>query len=303
MFLCAQEVYLVQIHVLPLYAALPQAQQQKVFQPAPERNTRKIILATNIAETSVTVSGVRHVIDCGKVKTKQYRPRIGLESLLVTPVSKSSAMQRTGRAGREAAGKCFRLYTEEQFMALEETTVPEILRCDIASAILTLKARGQEDVLGFDYLDPPPRESLVKGLEQLYALGALDNVGKVNALGRKMAQLPLPPALARVLIAAMEPEMNCLADAIDIIAALSVENIFLTPAGEDKREEMDEARKEFERREGDHLMLLQVVRSYEIQQSHKKVWSEKHFVSHRAMQNLMVSLQRFPTPSIITKPS
>lgn len=250
---------------------------------------RKVILATNIAETSVTVSGVRHVVDCGQVKTKQYRPRIGLESLLVTPVSKSSAMQRTGRAGREAAGKCFRLFTEEQFLALADTTVPEILRCDIASAILTLKSRGQDDVLGFDYIDSPSRESLVKGLEQLFAFGALDTTGKINPLGRKMAQLPLSPALARVLIAAAEPEMNCLAEAIDIIAALSVENIFLTPQGEDKREEMEEARKEFERREGDHLMLLLVVRGYEAQQSHKKVWAEKHFVSDRAMRNLMVN--------------
>lgn len=251
---------------------------------------RKVILATNIAETSITVSGVRHVVDCGKVKTKQYRPRIGLESLLVTPVSRSSAVQRAGRAGREAPGKCFRLFTEEQFLALADTTVPEILRCDIASAILTLKARGQEDVLGFDYIDPPSRESLVKGLEHLFALGALDNTGKINTLGNKMARLPLSPALARVLIAAAEPDMDCLTETIDIIASLSVENIFLTPQSDDKREEMEQARKEFERREGDHLMLLSVVRGYEAQQNHKKSWAEKHFISDRAMRNLMVSL-------------
>lgn len=198
-------------------------------------------------------------------------------------------MQRTGRAGREAAGKCFRLFTEEQYLILAETTVPEILRCDISSAILTLKARGQDDVVRFDYIDPPPRESLFKGLEQLFALGALDSAGKINTLGRKMAQLPLSPALARVLVAAAEPEMNCLSEAIDIIAALSVENIFLTPQSEEKREEMKEARQEFERREGDHLMLLLVVRGYEAQQGHKKLWAENHFVSDRAMRNLMVS--------------
>lgn len=250
---------------------------------------RKVILATNIAETSVTVSGVRYVVDCGKVKTKRYRPRIGLESLLVTPVSKSSAMQRAGRAGREAAGKCFRLFTEEHFLTLADTTVPEILRCDVSSAILTLKSRGQDDVLGFDYIDAPSRESLSKGLEQLFALGALDNAGKINAMGRKMAQLPLSPGLARVLVAAAEPKMDCLSEAIDIIAALSVENIFITPQSEDKREEMKEAQQEFERREGDHLMLLLVVRGYDAQQSHKKLWAEKHFVSDRAMRSLMVS--------------
>lgn len=277
-----------QILVLPLYAALPPAQQQRVFHPPPERNTRKIILSTNIAETSVTVPGVRHVIDCGKSKTKQYRPRIGLESLLVTPISKSSAMQRAGRAGREAPGKCFRLYTEAHFSELADTTVPEMLRCDVAAAILTLKARGQDDVLAFDYLDPPDRGSLIKGLEHLYALGALDGAGKISELGRKMARLPLPPALARVLVAAAEPEMECLGEVIDIIAALSVENLLVTPTGDEKREEMEEARKELGRREGDHIMLLTLIRAYEAHDGQKKAWAEKHFVSWRAMQNLMV---------------
>ncbi|RPB04133.1 P-loop containing nucleoside triphosphate hydrolase protein [Choiromyces venosus 120613-1] len=274
------------ILVLPLYSALPPGLQQRVFQPAYEKNMRKVILSTNIAETSVTVPGVRHVVDCGKVKTKQYRPKIGLESLLITPVSKSSALQRTGRAGREAAGKCYRLYTEPDFIKLAEVTVPEILRCDVASSILTLKARGQEDVLSFDYLDSPGRDALGRGLEHLYTLGALDNSGRINELGHKMAKLPLVPALARVLIAAAEPAMDCLHEAIDIIAALSVENILLTPTGDEKREQMEGERKEFDRREGDHIMLLTLVREYE-SQSQKKTWAEKHFVSHRAMQNLL----------------
>ncbi|CAZ86080.1 unnamed protein product [Tuber melanosporum] len=274
------------ILVLPLYSALPPGLQQRVFQPAYERNTRKVILSTNIAETSVTVPGVRHVVDCGKVKMKQYRPRIGLESLLITPVSKSSALQRAGRAGREGPGKCYRLYTERDFMSLADTTVPEILRCDVASSILTLKARGQEDVLAFDYLDSPGREALGRGLEHLYTLGALDNSAKINELGHKMAKLPLVPSLARVLIAAAEPGADCLHEAIDIIAALSVENILLTPTGDEKREQMEEARKEFDRREGDHIMLLTLVREYE-SQPQKKAWAEKHFVSHRAMQNLL----------------
>jgi len=227
------------------------------------------------------------VVDCGKVKTKQYRPRIGLESLLITPVSKSSALQRAGRAGREAPGKCYRLYTERDFTPLADTTVPEILRCDVASSILTLKARGQEDVLAFNYLDSPGREALGKGLEHLYTLGALDNSGRINELGHKMAKMPLLPALARVLIAAAEPEVDCLHEVIDIVAALSVENILLTPTSDEKHEQIEEARKEFDRREGDHIMLLTLVREYE-SQPQKKAWAEKHFVSHRAMQNLLV---------------
>ncbi|PWW71601.1 P-loop containing nucleoside triphosphate hydrolase protein [Tuber magnatum] len=275
-----------QILVLPLYSALPPGLQQRVFQPAHEKKTRKVILSTNIAETSVTVPGVCYVVDCGKVKTKQYRPRIGLESLLITPISKSSALQRAGRAGREAPGKCYRLYTERDFIPLADTTVPEILRCDVASSILMLKARGQEEVFAFDYLDSPGREALEKGFEHLCTLGALDMSGRINGLGHKMAKLPLVPALARVLVAAAEPEVNCLHEAIDIIAALSVENILLTPTGDEKREQMEEARKEFDRREGDHIMLLTLVREYESQQQ-KKAWAEKHFVSHRAMQNLL----------------
>ncbi|KAI5812516.1 P-loop containing nucleoside triphosphate hydrolase protein [Pyronema omphalodes] len=278
------------VWVLPLYAALPLPQQNRVFEPTPIR-TRKIILATNIAETSITVSGVRHVVDCGKAKLKQYRPKLGLESLLITPISRSSAMQRSGRAGREAPGKCFRLYTEEDFAALKESTKPEILRTDVANAILILKARGCDDVVNFDYLSPPKLESLQKALEQLYSLGALDNKGKITNLGHQMAKLPLSPPLARVLIAAGEPELDCLSEVVDVIAALNTDNLFPMLLNDEQREAMEEARKAFHRSEGDHIMLLEVVRAYESyvadKIADKKHWCEQHFVSHRAMQSLL----------------
>ncbi|KAI9835003.1 MAG: hypothetical protein M1819_002726 [Sarea resinae] len=274
------------ILVLPLFAALPQAAQQRVFQPAPPK-TRKIILATNIAETSVTVSGVRHVVDCGKVKIKQFRNRLGLDSLLVKPVSKSAAIQRKGRAGREAPGHCYRLYTEPDYLKLQQANTPEILRCDLSQAILTMKARGVDDILGFPFLDRPPREALEKALLQLYQLGALADDGQISEIGLRIAKLPLTPHLGRVLLAAAEPDMDCLQETIDIISALSVENLFLNLTSEEKKEEAEAARRDLFRREGDHLTLLATVQAYEGEKSDRKSWATKHFVSHRAMQAVM----------------
>ncbi|KAF2827354.1 pre-mRNA-splicing factor ATP-dependent RNA helicase PRP16 [Ophiobolus disseminans] len=271
---------------LPLFAALPQHAQQRIFQSTPFR-TRKVILATNIAETSVTVPGVRYVIDCGKSKIKQFRNRLGLESLLVKPISRSAAIQRQGRAGREAAGQCYRLYTEEGFKTMDERTTPEILRCDLSQALLTMKARGVHDVLNFPFLDRPPREALEKALLQLLHLQALSDDGSISDVGLKIAKFPLTPTLGRVLVEAAKPERDCLLDVIDIISALSVENVFLNLVTEERKEEAEEARREIYRREGDHLTLLVTVQRYAEEQTDRKVWCEKHFVSHRAMQNVM----------------
>ena len=274
--------------VLPLFAALPQSAQQRVFQPAPPK-TRKIILATNIAETSVTVSGVRFVVDSGKSKIKQFRTRIGLDSLLVKPISKSAATQRKGRAGREAPGQCYRLYTEGDYLALPESNTPEILRCDLSQALLTIKARGVGDIMRFPFLDPPPREALEKALMQLFQLGALTETGAISNIGLRIAALPLSAPLGRVLLAAAEPGMDCLVEAIDIISCLSVENIFLNLTSEETKEEAEVTRRALYRREGDHLTLLNTVQAYAMERSDRRAWSEKHFVSHRAMQAVMVS--------------
>jgi ATP-dependent RNA helicase DHR2 len=271
---------------LPLFAALPQHAQQLIFQPTPYR-TRKVILATNIAETSVTVPGVRFVIDCGKSKIKQFRNRLGLESLLVKPISRSAAIQRQGRAGREAPGQCYRLYTEEGFKTMDERTMPEILRCDLSQAILTMKARGVDDVLCFPFLDRPPREALEKALLQLLHLQALTENGSISDVGLKIAKFPLTPTLGRVLVEAAKPERDCLLDVIDIISALSVESVFLNLVTEERKEEAEEARRELYRREGDHLTLLSTVQRYAEERTDRKAWCEKHYVSHRAMQNVL----------------
>ncbi|KAI9722617.1 MAG: hypothetical protein M1812_001548 [Candelaria pacifica] len=270
--------------VLPLFAALPRAAQDRVFQPAPPR-TRKIILATNIAETSVTVSGVRYVIDCGKAKTKHFRTRLGLDSLLVKPISKSAAIQRKGRAGREGPGQCYRLYTETDYLKLDDANTPEILRTDLSHAILTLKARGVDDILNFPFLAQPPRDALEKALLHLYQLSVLTDTGSISAIGHQIAKLPLSPSLARVLLASSEND--CVHEVIDIIAALEVDNVFLTPTSEEKKEEAEIARRALIRREGDHLTLMATVQAYAADNSDRRSWAENHFVNHRAMQNVM----------------
>jgi ATP-dependent RNA helicase DHR2 len=230
---------------------------------------------------------VRYVIDCGKSKIKQFRNRLGLESLLVKPISRSAAIQRQGRAGREAAGQCYRLYTEDGFKTMDERTTPEILRCDLSQAILTMKARGVDDVLNFPFLDRPPREALEKALLQLLHLQALNEDGKISETGLKISRFPLPPTLGRVLVEAASPTRDCLLPVIDIISALSVENVFLNLVTEERKEEAEEARREIYRREGDHLSLLVTVQRYAEEKTDRKNWCEKHFVSHRAMQNVM----------------
>ncbi|KAF2864209.1 P-loop containing nucleoside triphosphate hydrolase protein [Piedraia hortae CBS 480.64] len=277
--------------VLPLYAALPQWAQQKAFEKAPP-NTRKVILSTNIAETSVTVPGVRYVIDSGKAKIKQYREGLGLDSLLVKPISKSSADQRKGRAGREAPGQCFRLYTEAGYNGLDANEKPEILRCDLSGPLLSMKARGVEHAEDFPFPTPPVWETLEKGLIHLLRLGALRRRdGTITKEGRQMARFPVAPGLARVIIEAAR--LECSESVIDIVACLSTgENIFRYDDGEDYEEDEErsaarEARQRLTRRQGDHLTLLAVVQAYLAEDSDRRRWADEHLVSHRAMKSVV----------------
>jgi HrpA-like RNA helicase len=274
---------------LPLYASLPAEQQQQVFKPA-EPGARKVILSTNIAETSVTIPGIRYVVDNGLSKMRLVDPKHGFESLLPQPISKSSARQRTGRAGREAPGVCFRLYTEESFAELKEDTDPEIKRCHLANVVLMLKATNVEDIMSFDFLDPPNRMTLLRSLEQLYALEALDDSGKITPLGRKMAEFPLEPTLAKVLLESVT--FGCTSEILDVISLLSVDSVFYNPP-EDKREQAQEAKAKFVSHDGDHLTLLNVLEAYRNrgQESHHD-WCRANFVIGRNMKQAIVHLFR-----------
>lgn len=272
--------------VLPLFAALPQHAQQRIFQLAPP-NTRKVILSTNIAETSVTVPGVRFVVDTGKAKIKQFRNRLALDSLLIKPISRSSADQRKGRAGREAPGQCYRLYTQEGYNSLEKNATPEILRCDLSAAVLTMKARGVPDPLSFPFLTPPPRDAMEKALLQLLQLSALAEDGSISVTGKAIARLPLTPTLGRVILSSARSDPPCLRETIDIVACLSVENIFVNVETEETREQAADARGQLYRRSGDHMTLLAAVQAYAAENSDRKAWAERHLISHRAMQSVM----------------
>lgn len=294
--------------ILPLYAALPSNMQQRVFQPTP-KFTRKIILATNIAETSITVPGIKYVIDAGKAKQRLFRPSLNLDTLLTVPVSRSSANQRSGRAGRDAPGTAYRLYTEADFFQLAQDTEPEILRCDLSQLVITLKAHGINDVGQFPFLTPPPRRALERAMVHLLQLSALEtSSGRITSLGREMSILPLPASLARVLLASAEPQYDCVEEIIDIVSALSVENIFLTihnrhpvssasrdqPRKSDSDTEADsfeslaqQARRSLLRREGDHLTLLATVQAYAAENTDRRRWCEERHISHRAMSGAM----------------
>jgi ATP-dependent RNA helicase DDX35 len=244
---------------LPLYAGLTTEQQMYVFEEAPER-TRKVIFSTNIAEASVTIDGVVYVIDCGFVKLRAYNPKTGIDTLTATPVSKASAAQRAGRAGRTQAGKCFRLYTEEAFQSLPENNIPEIQRSNLAPFILQLKALGIDNVLRFDYLTPPPAELMVKALELLFSLGALDDYAKLTKpLGMRMAELAVEPMMAKILLSA--PTFGCLSEILTIAAMTSLDgNVWVQHEGEKKK--FESSRRKFAAEEGDHLTLLNVYHAF-----------------------------------------
>ncbi|MCJ1343521.1 DEAH-box ATP-dependent RNA helicase prp43 [Peltigera leucophlebia] len=278
------------LKVYPLYGTLPPIQQQKIFEPAPKsriqggRPGRKVVVATNIAETSLTIDGIVYVIDPGFSKQKVYNPRIRVESLLISPISKASAQQRAGRAGRTRPGKCFRLYTEMAFKKeLIEQTHPEILRSNYASTVLELKKLGISDLVHFDLMDPPAPETLMRALEELNYLACLDDEGELTVLGRAASQFPLDPSLAVMLISS--PEFYCSNEILSLTALLSVPQIFVRPASARKR--ADEMKNLFSHPDGDHLTLLNVYHAFKSPeaQANPKQWCHDHFLSLRSLQS------------------
>uniref|UniRef100_A0A2I3NCC2 RNA helicase n=4 Tax=Catarrhini TaxID=9526 RepID=A0A2I3NCC2_PAPAN len=215
------------LRVLPMYAGLPSFEQMKVFERV-SRSVRKVIVATNVAETSITISGIVYVIDCGFVKLRAYNPRTAIECLVVVPVSQASANQRAGRGGRSRSGKCYRLYTEEAFDKLPQSTVPEMQRSNLAPVILQLKALGIDNVLRFHFMSPPPAQSMVQALELLYALGGLDKDCRLTEpLGMRIAEFPLNPMFAKMLLES--GNFGCSQEILSIAAMMQIQNIFVVP--------------------------------------------------------------------------
>lgn len=204
--------------VLPLYARLPTAEQQKVFQPG--RSARRIVLATNVAETSLTVPGIRYVVDPGTARISRYSRRTKVQRLPIEPISQASAAQRAGRSGRTAPGVCIRLYSEEDFESRPRYTDPEILRTNLAAVILQMAALGFGDIEGFGFLDPPEARSIRDGVALLQELGAFDRAGELTEVGRRLAQIPVDPRLGRMILQAQSE--GCVREVLVLAAALSI---------------------------------------------------------------------------------
>lgn len=248
--------------VVTLYAAQTSEGQQSALRPTPG-GSRKLVLATNIAETSITIPGVRYVIDSCRVKAKVHQAKAGLDMLKVVRVSKAQGLQRTGRAGREREGHCYRLLTQQEFDALPQATVPEIQRSNLASVVLTMLNIGIKDVASFDFMDPPASDSLNTALRQLSLLGALQ-IGpggvRLTQLGEKMAGFPLDPRLTCCLLAG--EQLGCTEEMLTIVSLLTAENVFQVPGPKEKREEAEQIHRKFAANEGDLLTLLNVWRAF-----------------------------------------
>ncbi|RDA85644.1 hypothetical protein CP532_3527 [Ophiocordyceps camponoti-leonardi (nom. inval.)] len=267
------------LSILPIYSQMPADLQAKIFERAAP-GVRKCIVATNIAETSLTVDGIKYVVDAGYSKLKVYNPKMGMDTLQITPISQANSSQRSGRAGRTGPGKAFRLYTDKAFKEeLYPQTIPEIQRTNLSNTVLMLKSLGVKDLLDFDFMDPPPQDTISTSMFDLWALGALDNLGELTELGRKMSAFPMDPSLAKLLITSEEE--GCSEEMITIVSMLSVPNVFYRP--KERQDEADAQREKFWVHESDHLTYLQVYSAWK-SNGYSDGWCIKHFLHAKSLR-------------------
>ena len=267
----------------PIYANLPSEEQSKIFEPTP-LGARKVVLATNIAETSLTIDGILYVVDCGFHKENIFNPTNGMSKLVTVPCSRAAANQRSGRAGRTAPGKCFRLYTKWAYMnEMEQSAMPEILRCSLVPVLLQLKSMGIHEILEFDFIDPPPTETLISALNELFALGALNHKGELTKLGRQLAELPIDVKNAKAILAA--DKFGCVEEILTIVSMLGeASTLFFRP--KDKKIHADSARSRFTIKEGgDHLTLLNVFNQF-VDSDYSLVWARENFLDYKTLQRV-----------------
>ncbi|PNS20896.1 hypothetical protein CAC42_2827 [Sphaceloma murrayae] len=267
------------LSILPIYSQMPADLQAKIFDRAAP-GVRKVIVATNIAETSLTVDGIMYVVDAGYSKLKVYNPKMGMDTLQITPISQANASQRAGRAGRTGPGRAFHLYTERAFRdELYIQTIPEIQRTNLANTVLLLKSLGVKDLLDFDFMDPPPQDTISTSLFDLWALGALDNLGELTEVGSKMTNFPMDPSLAKLILTSVE--YGCSEEMLTIVSMLSVPSVFYRP--KERLEEADAAREKFFDPASDHLTLLNVYQQWRAN-GKKDNWSVRHFLHPKALR-------------------
>ncbi|XP_062329887.1 probable ATP-dependent RNA helicase DHX40 isoform X2 [Osmerus eperlanus] len=271
--------------ILPLYGSMPTDQQRQIFQPPPP-GIRKCVVATNIAATSLTINGIKYIVDSGFVKQLNHNSRVGMDILEVVPISKSEAEQRAGRAGRTSAGKCFRIYTKEFWdKCMLDYTVPEIQRTSLTAVILTLKCLGVHDVIRFPFLDRPEERFILEALKQLFQCDAIDRRGKVTRLGELMVEFPLPPGLTRALLKAAS--LGCQDLLLPVAAMLSVENIFIRPGHPEKQKEADKKHRRLAAKAGscnDFTLLLSVFEKCK-SSDNPSAWCKDNWIHWRALKS------------------
>jgi ATP-dependent helicase HrpA len=285
------------IEVLPLYSRLAVADQQKVFGRGRNRRSRRVVLATNVAETSVTVPGIRFVVDSGLARVSRYSTRLKVQRLPVEPISRASADQRKGRCGRVADGICVRLYSEEDYNARPQFTDPEVLRTNLASVILQMAALGLGEIEAFPFLEPPDRRQVRDGVALLHELRALDPSAAepLTPLGRKLARLPIDPRLGRMVLEA--DKLGCAREVTVITAALSIQDPRERPA--DQRAQADQLHARFTDRSSDFLTYLNLwryLRALESELSRSQVRKRckaefLHYLRIREWQDLVAQLE------------
>ncbi|WP_089398041.1 ATP-dependent RNA helicase HrpA [Noviherbaspirillum humi] len=251
------------VEILPLFARLSVAEQERVFKTS---NARRIVLATNVAETSLTVPGIRFVVDTGLARVKRYSYRNKVEQLQIEPVAQSAANQRAGRCGRVAAGVCIRLYEEEDFLKRPRFTDPEILRSSLAAVILRMKSLRLTDVETFPFIEPPPGRAIADGYQLLQELGAIDDDNVLTPTGRQLAKLPLDPRVGRMILAARD--QACLSEMLIIASALSVQDPRDRPL--ESQQAADQAHKKFADEKSEFIAFLKIWKWFEDAIAHKK---------------------------------
>ncbi|WP_259677201.1 ATP-dependent RNA helicase HrpA, partial [Burkholderia pseudomallei] len=265
--------------ILPLFARLSAAEQERVFKAS---NARRIVLATNVAETSLTVPGIRYVVDTGLARVKRYSYRNKVEQLQIEPISQAAANQRAGRCGRVADGVCIRLYEESDFAGRARFTDPEILRSSLASVILRMKSLHLSAIESFPFIEPPPGRAIADGYQLLNELGAVDDDNALTPLGRELARLPLDPRVGRMILAARDQQ--ALREVLVIASALSVQDPRERPV--DAQEQADQAHRRFADERSEFLQWLRIWAWFEEAVAHKKSNRQlvdacrQHFLSH-----------------------
>ena len=270
------------LHILPLYGRLPKEEQERVFEKAPD-GKRKVVISTNIAETSVTISDVTTVIDCGLCKLNFYNPKNYTSSLIESPVSKASCNQRKGRAGRTQAGTCYRLYSRKDFELRPEYTTEEIYRTDLSEVVLRMSELGITDFYDFDFIANPGREGIIGAVDTLHALGALEEDNTLSGIGKMMVKFPLEPRISRIIVEAIMRFPEVIDKALIAASFLSANSPFVLPPNEEM--EARKAHHRFQDIQGDFCTYLNLLKSFKDSDNREK-FCKKNYLDERVMAEI-----------------